>query len=106
MITIRPFKGLRPRKDIVDKVASKPYDVVNSEEAKEEAKNNPYSFLRISKPEIVFMHDSFVENETQAKLSDLMKTVLGANKLSFNQAIDQYADDVYAKGKEIFDLFT
>lgn len=105
MITIRPFKGLRPRKDIVDKVASKPYDVVNSEEAKEEAKNNPYSFLRISKPEIVFMQDSFVENETQAKLSDLMKTVLGTNKLSFNQAVDQYADEVYAKGKEIFDLF-
>ena len=105
MISIRPFKGLRPRKDIVDKVASKPYDVLNSQEAKEEAKNNPYSFLRISKPEIVFMQDSFVGNETQAKLSDLMKTVLGTNQLSFNQAVDQYADEVYAKGKEVFDLF-
>ena len=47
MITIRPFKGLRPRKDIVDKVAAKPYDVLNSAEAKEEAKDNPFSFLRI-----------------------------------------------------------
>lgn len=105
MISIKPFKGLRPRKDIVDKVAAKPYDVLNSQEAKEEAKENPYSFLRISKPEIVFMPDSFVENETQAKLSDLMKTVLGTNKLSFNQTVDQYAEEVYAKGKEVFDTF-
>ena len=54
MITIRPFKGLRPRKDIADKVAAKPYDVLNSQEAKEEAKDNPFSFLKISKPEINF----------------------------------------------------
>ena len=54
MITIRPFKGLRPRKDITDKVAAKPYDVLNSAEAKEEANDNPYSFLHISKPEINF----------------------------------------------------
>ena len=76
MITIRPFKGLRPRKDIVDKVASKPYDVLNSQEAKEEAKDNPFSFLKISKPEI-----------------------------NFDTTIDQYADEVYEKGKEIFDGF-
>ena len=76
MISIRPFKGLRPRKDIVDKVAAKPYDVLNSEEAKQEAKDNPYSFLRISKPEI-----------------------------NFDTEVDQYADEVYAKGKEIFDSF-
>lgn len=44
MIAIRPFKGLRPRKDIADKVAAKPYDVLNSQEAKEEAKDNPFSF--------------------------------------------------------------
>ena len=62
MITIQPFRGLRPRKDIVDKVAAKPYDVLNSQEAKEEAQHNPYSFLRISKPEIAFMKDSFVED--------------------------------------------
>jgi uncharacterized protein (DUF1015 family) len=76
MITIRPFKGLRPRKDIADKVAAKPYDVLNSQEAKEETKDNPFSFLKISKPEI-----------------------------NFNTTIDQYADEVYQKGKEIFDGF-
>ncbi|HQV77172.1 MAG TPA: DUF1015 family protein [Chitinophagales bacterium] len=73
MITIKPFKGLRPRKDIVDKVAAKPYDVLNSTEAKEEVSNNSYSFLRISKPEV-----------------------------NFEQQIDQYSDEVYQKGNEIF----
>ncbi|MCC6571861.1 MAG: DUF1015 family protein, partial [Chitinophagales bacterium] len=76
MITIRPFKGLRPRKDLADKVAAKPYDVLNSAEAKAEAADNPYSFLRVSKPEI-----------------------------NFDTPVDQYADEVYAKGKEVFDGF-
>ena len=67
---------MRPTPELVDKVAAKPYDVLNSAEAKAEAKGNPYSFLRISKPEI-----------------------------NFDEKIDQYADEVYAKGKEIFDDF-
>jgi len=52
MSVIKPFKGLRPRKDLAEKVASPPYDVLNSAEARELAKNNPYSFLHINKPEI------------------------------------------------------
>lgn len=76
MITINAFKGLRPRKDNVHLVAAKPYDVLNSAEAKEEVKENPISFLRISKPEI-----------------------------NFDNGIDQYADEVYAKGNEIFNQF-
>ena len=51
MITIQPFKALRPVKELADKIASKPYDVLNSREAKEETKNNPYSFLHITKSE-------------------------------------------------------
>lgn len=52
MATIQPFKALRPRTDLADKLASRPYDVLNSAEAKEEAKGNPYSFLHITKAEI------------------------------------------------------
>ena len=52
MAIIRAFKGLRPAKEIAHLVASKPYDVLNTEEAKLEAKDNDYSFLRIIKPEI------------------------------------------------------
>jgi uncharacterized protein (DUF1015 family) len=49
---IKPFKGYRPVKDKVKLVASRPYDVLSSEEARLEARGNPYSFLNVVKPEI------------------------------------------------------
>jgi len=52
MSIVKPFKAVRPKKELVEKVASKPYDVLNSEEAREEVKDNPYSFLHVVKPEI------------------------------------------------------
>lgn len=52
MAIIRKFKALRPRKGLEKQVASYPYDVLNSEEARALAKDNPYSFLHIVKPEI------------------------------------------------------
>ncbi len=52
MTQIRPFKALRPRPELAKKVAAKPYDVLNSEEAKEEAKDNTHSFLHVTKSEI------------------------------------------------------
>lgn len=51
---IKPFKGIRPPKDLVEEVASRPYDVLNSEEARAEAKGNEKSLYRIIKPEIDF----------------------------------------------------
>lgn len=52
MITIAPFKGLRPEVQVAKSVASRPYDVLNSKEAKVEAQGNPNSFLHITKSEI------------------------------------------------------
>ena len=52
MSVIKPFKGLRPKKQYAEKVASHPYDVINSEEAREIAAGNPLSFLHVNKPEI------------------------------------------------------
>ncbi|MEJ7736059.1 MAG: DUF1015 family protein [Chitinophagaceae bacterium] len=52
MATITPFKALRPQAQFARQVASRPYDVLNSQEAKIEAQGNPYSFLHITKPEI------------------------------------------------------
>jgi uncharacterized protein (DUF1015 family) len=52
MAQIRPFKALRPKKELAEQVASRPYDVLNSSEAKAEANNNPFSFLHITKAEI------------------------------------------------------
>lgn len=49
---IRPFQALRPTADRADQVASVPYDVVNTDEARALAANNPFSFLHVSRPEI------------------------------------------------------
>ena len=52
MAIIKPFKGYRPPVDIVTKLASRPYDVLNSDEARREAQGNPYSLLHVTKAEI------------------------------------------------------
>lgn len=52
MAIIKPFKALRPKQELASKVASRPYDVLNSEEARIEANGNAYSFLHITKSEI------------------------------------------------------
>ena len=54
MAIVKPFKGVRPPKDLVEQVASRPYDVLNSEEARAEAEGNEKSLYHIIKPEIDF----------------------------------------------------
>lgn len=76
MAQIKEFRGLRPAKDLADKVAELPYDVLNSQEAKTIAKGNDYSFFHITKPEID-MPDN----------------------------VNPYDKTVYAKGKENLDSF-
>jgi uncharacterized protein (DUF1015 family) len=68
MAILKPFKGLRPPVRIVKELASRPYDVLNSKEARIEAKGNPYSLLHITKPEIdlpenIDEHDAQVYNK-------------------------------------------
>ena len=72
MAKVKPFKGLRPPREMITKVASRPYDVLNSEEARIEAEGNPHSLYHIIKPEIDFepgtdehdpkVYDKAVEN--------------------------------------------
>ena len=76
MAIVKPFKGLRPPKEIVKQLASRPYDVLNSEEARQEAEENPYSLLRVTKAEI-----------------DLPK------------GIDEHSQEVYDKVVENFNMF-
>jgi uncharacterized protein (DUF1015 family) len=76
MANIKPFKAFRPKKELAAQIASFPYDVLNSEEARTLAEGNEFSFLRINKPEI-----------------DLDPT------------INIYDKKVYAKGKENLDAF-
>ena len=72
MANVKPFRGVRPPKEYVEKVASKPYDVLSSEEARAEAGDNEMSLYHIIKPEIDFepgtgehepkVYDKAVEN--------------------------------------------
>ena len=54
MAKVKPFKGIRPPRQMVEEVASRPYDVLNSSEARAEAEGNPKSLYHIIKPEIDF----------------------------------------------------
>lgn len=74
MAKISPFKALRPAAELAPKVASRPYDVLNSKEAKIEAQGNSYSFLHITKseidlPESVDIHSSEVYEKAKQNLN-------------------------------------
>ncbi len=73
MATVTPFSALRPDPALASKVCELPYDVMSSEEARVMAEGNPFSFLRVSKPEI-----------------------------DLPEGTDLYSDAVYAKGRENF----
>ena len=63
MAIISAFRALRPAKDLASRVASVPYDVLNSAEARVVARNNPYSFLHITKAEIDLPEGTDVHSE-------------------------------------------
>ncbi|MBK7258562.1 MAG: DUF1015 domain-containing protein [Ignavibacteriae bacterium] len=63
MSTLRPFKGFRPQPQFAAQVAAKPYDVLNSDEARTEAAGNPLSFLHVGKPEIDLPPDIHLYDE-------------------------------------------
>jgi uncharacterized protein (DUF1015 family) len=78
MAIISPFKALRPKQELADKLASRPYDVLNSSEAKEEAKGNPFSFLHITKAEIDLpdgtdIHGQEVYDKAKENLQEFIK---------------------------------
>lgn len=76
MAKIKPFRGIRPPRELVEQVASRPYDVLNSEEARIEAAGNEKSLYHIIKPEI-----------------------------NFAPGTDEHAPEVYDKAVEQFNLF-
>ncbi len=77
MAIIKPFKALRPQVEQARQVASRPYDVLNSEEAREEAKDNPNSFLHVTKSEIdlpadIDIHDQEVYEKAKENFLQLV----------------------------------
>lgn len=78
MATIRPFKGIRPIEELASKIAALPYDVMNSEEAREMVEGNPYSFLHIDKAEIdldpsIDVHDKKVYEKARENLDKMIE---------------------------------
>ncbi|MGZ5218984.1 MAG: DUF1015 domain-containing protein [Chitinophagaceae bacterium] len=78
MAHIKPFKALRPKQDLAEKIASRPYDVLNSTEAKEEAKGNPFSFLHVTKAEIdlpdgIDLHSQAVYDKAKENLQEFVQ---------------------------------
>lgn len=73
---VKPFRGIRPPQSLAKQVSSRPYDVLNSEEARQEAAGNPMSLYHIIKPEI-----------------------------NFEIGTDEHDTRVYAVAREQFDLF-
>ncbi len=77
MSIFKPFKGFRPKKEFVHLIASRPYDVLDSDEARIEVENNPYSFLHVVKPEVdlpkdVDLHSEVVYNKAKSNLEKLI----------------------------------
>jgi uncharacterized protein (DUF1015 family) len=78
MAIISPFKALRPKAELAARVASPPYDVLNSSEAREEVKDNPWSFLHITKseidlPENTAMHSQQVYEKAKENLQAFIR---------------------------------
>lgn len=63
MAILKPFKAIRPTPETADKVGALPYDVMNSDEAREMVKDNPYSFLHVDKAEIDLPRDTYIYDE-------------------------------------------
>jgi uncharacterized protein (DUF1015 family) len=78
MAIIKPFYALRPKEELAAQVASRPYDVLNSEEARSEANGNPVSFLHVTKSEIdlavdINIHSLEVYTKAKENLQQLIK---------------------------------
>ena len=78
MAQIKPFQAVRPKSEMAQQVASPPYDVLNSAEAKADAAGNPYSFLHVTKseidlPEDTDIHSPLVYEKANANLQQLIE---------------------------------
>lgn len=78
MAVFRPFKAIRPTKELAEKVAALPYDVMNSDEAREMVKDNPYSFLHVDKAEVdldpsIDLYDKRVYEKAASNLKEMIE---------------------------------
>lgn len=99
MVIVRPFKGLRPPKEIVKKLASRPYDVMNSEEARKEAEGNEYSLLHVTKAEIDL--PSWTDEHSQAVYDKVVENFKAFQDKGW--LIQDQAPRIYIYGQTMWD---
>ncbi len=86
MAIIKPFNAIRPREEYAANVAARPYDVLNREEAKKEAENNPVSFLRITKSEIDLPDDiDIYSKDVYEKARQTLLTFINKENILFRE---------------------
>ncbi len=99
MAIFKPFKAYRPTAKLAGKIASRPYDVLSSQEAREEADGNPYSFLHVIKPEIDLPSNIDVHSEMvyEKAKSNLQKLLINHYKQDDNPKFYVYAQTMQGK---------
>lgn len=91
MATLRPFRGYRPKAGLAAEIASPPYDVLSSAEAREMAKGNPRSFLRVGKSEIDLPEGADIHSEAvYAKARDNLRALVDSGDLARDSADSLY----------------
>ena len=105
MAVVKPFKGIRPPKALVEKVQSRPYDVLNSDEARAEAEGNEMSLYHIIKPEIDFPVGTDDAHYPRAVGGSWI--MVGAKALRYDSVIQalEKGDFYMSCGPEIHDFY-
>ena len=105
MVKIKGFKGIRPKPELAEKIASHPYDVINSIEAREMVKGNPYSFLHVVKSEIDLPDDiNHYSEEVYNKASENLKKMISEGWLQQDSEENIYIYRQIMKGHEQYGL--
>ncbi|MGO3610099.1 MAG: DUF1015 domain-containing protein [Enterococcus sp.] len=100
MVQVHPFKAIRPAKDLAEQVAALPYDVVNSQEAKELANGNPYSYFHIDKAEIDLPADvSLYDEKVYQKAADNLAAFLEKGWLFKENEANFYLYELVMNGR-------
>lgn len=100
MATVLPFKAIRPREDLVSKIAALPYDVYNRQEAKEVVAKEPYSFLKIDRAETSFPDDVSTYDERVYKAAhDMLWDMINKGEFIQDEAPCYYIYELTMNGR-------
>ena len=100
MATINPFRAVRPREDLADRIAALPYDVYSRQEAYEKVRGDAYTFLRIDRPETQFPQDyDMYAPEVYEKARELLEDMLRDGSLIQEEREAYYVYELVMNGR-------